>query len=89
MALQVERKDELIDEFQRHEEDTGSADVQIAILTERINNMTEHLEEHPQDHSCHQGLQRLVGKRNRLLDYVKDQDITRYNDLVERLGLRA
>lgn len=89
MALTAERKQELVEDFQVHEEDSGSADVQIALLTERINRMTEHLEEHPKDFSCSQGLQKLVGKRNSLLSYVKEQDISRYNDLVKRLGLRA
>lgn len=89
MALTAEKKQQLVEDFQLHEDDSGSADVQIALLTEQINQMTEHLEEHPKDYSCSQGLQKRVGKRNRLLKYVKDQDVSRYNELVERLGLRA
>lgn len=89
MALTTEKKQQLVEDFQLHEEDSGSEDVQIALLTEQINQMTEHLEDHPQDYSCSQGLQKLVGKRNRLLKYVKNQDVSRYNELVERLGLRA
>lgn len=88
-SLATERKQELVDEYQRHEDDSGSTEVQVALLTEQINNITEHLEEHPQDHSCRQGLQKLVGKRNSLLDYLREQDVSRYNDLVESLGLRA
>lgn len=89
MSVNTERKQELVEEYQVHESDSGSTEVQVALLTEQINNMTDHLEEHPQDHSCQQGLQKLVGKRNSLLDYLKEQDISRYNELVESLGLRA
>ena len=87
MSLTTERKQELVEEFQVHDQDSGSTEVQVALLTEKINNITEHLEGHPQDHSCRQGLQQLVGKRNTLLDYLGDQDVSRYNELVEELDL--
>ena len=74
--------------FGKHGADTGSSDVQIALLTERINHLTEHLKTHPKDHHSRRGLLMLVGRRRRMLDYVRDRDITRYRELVAKLGLR-
>ena len=77
-----------IGEYRLHETDTGSPEVQIAILTERINHLTEHLKSHKQDHPRRRGLLMLVGRRRRLLDYVKATDVERYRALIARLGLR-
>ncbi|HHY62918.1 MAG TPA: 30S ribosomal protein S15, partial [Firmicutes bacterium] len=74
--------------YQLHESDTGSPEVQIAILTERINYLTEHLKVHKKDHHSRRGLLKMVGKRRALLDYLKDSDIERYRALIEELGLR-
>jgi small subunit ribosomal protein S15 len=71
-----------------HETDTGSAEVQIAILTERINHLTEHLKQHKKDHHSRRGLLMLVGRRRRMLDYVKETDVERYRAIIARLGLR-
>ena len=73
---------------QQHATDTGSPDVQIALLTDRINQLTEHLKTHPKDHHSRRGLLMLVGRRRRMLDYVRDRDIQRYRDLIATLGLR-
>ncbi len=88
MSVTKERKTELIEEFRRDEADTGSSDVQIAVLTERINALTEHLKEHSKDHSCRRGLLMLVSRRRRLLDYVRRRDPARYVDLITRLKIR-
>lgn len=77
-----------IQEFRRHETDTGSSEIQIAQLTSRIQHLTEHMKLHKKDFSTQRGLLRLVGKRRRLLDYLQREDVTRYQDLIERLGLR-
>lgn len=77
-----------IAKFRQHATDTGSADVQIAQLTERINQLTDHLKAHPKDHHSRRGLLMLVGRRRRMLDYVRDRNITRYRELVAELGLR-
>lgn len=77
-----------IGEYRRHDTDTGSPEVQVAILTERINHLTEHLKTHQKDHHGRRGLLMLVGRRRRLLDYVKANDIERYRALIARLGLR-
>ena len=77
-----------IAEYRTHDTDTGSPEVQIAILTERINHLTEHLKVHKKDHHSRRGLLMLVGRRRRLLDYVKDNDVERYRALIARLGLR-
>jgi len=77
-----------IGEYRLHETDTGSPEVQIAILTERINHLTEHLKAHKKDHHSRRGLLMLVGRRRRLLDYVKKNDVERYRGLIARLGLR-
>ena len=78
----------LIEEFGTHETDTGSPEVQVAVLTERINHLTEHLRVHKKDHHSRRGLLMMVGKRRRLLNYLRDQDVERYRTLIARLGLR-
>ena len=83
-----ERKQELIKEYQREENDTGSADVQIALLTERIRHLTEHVKIHKKDHHSRRGLLKLVGKRRDLQRYLKRVDLERYQALIKRLGLR-
>lgn len=88
MSITKERKSELVNEFQNSSEDTGSADVQIAVLTERINSLTQHLREHNKDHAGRRGLLMMVSRRRRLLDYVKEKDAGRYVDLITRLGIR-
>ncbi len=88
MALTQERKLQLIQEYRTHESDTGSPEVQIAILTEKINYLNEHLREHKHDHHSRRGLLKMVGKRRNLLNYLKNKDITRYRKLIEKLGLR-
>ena len=88
MALTTERKAELIGEFKGHQTDTGSTEVQIALLTERINNLTEHLKRNPHDFHTQRGLLKLVGQRRRLLAYLNQRDVTRYRTILARLGLR-
>jgi small subunit ribosomal protein S15 len=78
----------IVDEFGTHETDTGSPEVQVALLTERINHLTEHLRSHKKDHHSRRGLKMLVGKRRRLLAYLRNQDVERYRSLIARLGLR-
>lgn len=88
MSITTERKQELIKEFARADGDTGSADVQVAILTERITNLTEHFKSHAKDNHSRRGLLKLVSQRRRLLDYVRKNDEGRYRDLIQRLGIR-
>jgi small subunit ribosomal protein S15 len=88
MALTQERKNEIINEFKIHETDTGSPEVQIAILTEQINNLNEHLRVHKKDHHSRRGLLKMVGKRRNLLTYLRNKDVTRYRELINKLGLR-
>jgi small subunit ribosomal protein S15 len=88
MSITPERKTELIREYQTKEGDTGSPEVQVAILTERINNLTEHLKEHAKDHHSRRGLLVMVGQRRRLLDYTRRKNEQRYRTLIERLGIR-
>lgn len=88
MSISKERKTELINEFKVHENDTGSPEVQIAILTEEINNLNTHLKEHKKDHHSRRGLLKMVGKRRNLLAYLRDKDVIRYRDLIQKLGLR-
>jgi len=88
MSITKEKKRELIENFKKHDGDTGSPEVQIAILTERISNLTEHFKINRQDHHSRRGLLKLVGQRRRLLDYLKSKDITRYRDIIEKLGIR-
>ncbi|MEQ2526530.1 30S ribosomal protein S15 [Robertmurraya yapensis] len=88
MAITKERKNELINEFKTHENDTGSPEVQIAVLTEEINNLNEHLRTHKKDHHSRRGLLKMVGKRRNLLTYLRNKDVQRYRELITRLGLR-
>jgi small subunit ribosomal protein S15 len=88
MALLKETKSQLIDEHRRGETDTGSPEVQVALLTKRIEQLTEHLRTHKQDHHSRRGLLQMVGKRRRLLDYLRREDVERYRALIQRLGLR-
>ncbi|MGI5920623.1 MAG: 30S ribosomal protein S15 [Syntrophomonadaceae bacterium] len=88
MALSPERKQDLIKSFQIHEGDTGSPEVQIAILTERINYLNEHLKANKKDHHSRRGLLKMVGQRRSLLEYLQKKDFERYRSIVTRLGLR-
>ncbi|MGB0575208.1 MAG: 30S ribosomal protein S15 [Alphaproteobacteria bacterium] len=88
MSITQERKSELIKEFRQSDDDTGSPEVQVSILTERINNLTEHLKEHKKDHHSRRGLLIMVGQRRSLLDYLNRKNTARYQDLIKRLGLR-
>ena len=84
----MEPKDKSIDGFRLHEKDTGSADVQIALLTERINQLTEHLQNNKKDHSSRRGLLMMVGQRRKLLDYLHNTDVSRYQTITKKLKLR-
>ena len=86
--LVTEKKQEIINKFKLHESDTGSPEVQVAILTERITYLTEHFKIHKKDHHSRRGLLKLVGQRRRLLDYVKKKDDARYKTIIEKLGIR-
>lgn len=86
--MSVENKKEIIDHYKLHESDTGSPEVQIAILTKRINHLTEHLKMHKKDHHSRRGLLKMVGKRRGLLNYLKDNDFDRYRQIIEQLGIR-
>ncbi len=88
MSLAVDKKQEIITKYRLHDSDTGSPEVQIAILTERINYLTEHLKIHKKDHHSRRGLLKMVGQRRGLLNYLSDKDIQRYRSIIERLGLR-
>jgi small subunit ribosomal protein S15 len=88
MVLLAERKKELIDTHRVHGKDTGSPEVQVAMLTERINQLTEHLRSHPKDFHSRRGLLMMVGKRRRLLQYISRESMERYRSLIEKLGLR-
>ena len=88
MSITQERKAELIAEFGRNDQDSGSASVQVAILSERIRNLTEHLKEHKKDFGSRRGLLAMVGQRRSLLDYIKSGDVATYKVLIEKLGLR-
>ncbi len=88
MVLLSENKLEMIEKFRQHDSDTGSPEVQIAILTHRINYLTEHVKVHQKDHHSRRGLLVLVGRRRSLLDYLKKKDVNRYRTLIDRLGLR-
>jgi small subunit ribosomal protein S15 len=83
-----ETKEQIIRDYRAHESDTGSTDVQVALLTQRINELTEHFKKHVKDHHGRRGLLKLVGQRRRLLDYLKGQDADRYRQLIDRLGIR-
>lgn len=88
MPLTVERKKTLIEQFGVHEGDTGSPEVQIALLTGRINSLTEHFKRHAKDHHSRRGLLMLIGKRRGLLEYLKNKDADRYRAVIEKLGIR-
>jgi len=88
LPLTRERKNEIVDSHRVHVTDTGSPEVQIAILSEKINYLTDHFKIHAKDHHSRRGLLRMVGKRRRLLDYLKVKDVNRYRAIIERLGIR-
>lgn len=88
MPLAQEKKKQIIDTYKTHESDTGSPEVQVAMLTERINYLTEHLKEHKKDHHSRRGLLKMVGHRRSLLNYLKEKDMDRYRAIIEKLGLR-
>jgi small subunit ribosomal protein S15 len=87
-VLTNERKTEVIGSFRTHESDTGSPEVQVALLSERINYLTDHFKTHVKDHHSRRGLLKLVGQRRRLLDYLKRKDLDRYTELIKKLGIR-
>ena len=86
--MEKERKSAIIDQYRSNEKDTGSTEVQVALLTERINSLTEHLKRHKHDHHSQRGLLMMVGQRRSLLNYLKRNDVARYQALISRLGLR-
>lgn len=88
MALDRDRKTGIIGDYKTHESDTGSPEVQVALLSERITYLTEHFKTHAKDHHSRRGLLKLVGQRRRLLDYLKSKDTGRYTELIKRLGIR-
>ena len=88
MEAALQRKTELVEQYRLHPTDTGSPEVQVALLSERINHLTEHFQTHSKDHHSRRGLLKLVGQRRRLLDYLKRYDSERYKTLIDRLGLR-
>lgn len=88
MPLAVEKKKSLIEQFRVHEGDTGSPEVQVALLTERVNSLTEHFKQHAKDHHSRRGLLMLIGKRRSLLEYLRQKDTQRYRVLIEKLGIR-
>jgi small subunit ribosomal protein S15 len=87
-VLDVEKRKGIIDNYKLHDKDTGSPEVQVALLSARIEYLTEHFKTHKKDHHSRRGLLKLVGQRRRLLDYMKDKDVERYRSIVQRLGLR-
>jgi small subunit ribosomal protein S15 len=88
MPLVAEQKSKLVKDYQSHEKDTGSPEVQVALLSERIRYLTDHFKIHKKDHHSRRGMLKLVGQRRRLLDYLKKKDVDRYRALIKRLGLR-
>jgi small subunit ribosomal protein S15 len=88
MSVTKEQKQDIIEHHRIHERDTGSPEIQVALLTERINQLTEHFKVHKKDHHSRRGLLKMVGKRRRLLEYLKGKDISRYQALIGELGLR-
>lgn len=88
MAQTREIKEKVITDYRTHEHDTGSPEVQVALLTSRINELTEHFKTHTKDHHSRRGLLKIVGQRRRLLDYLKGKDVDRYRSTIERLGIR-
>ena len=89
MALLQEQKQSIISDYQVHETDTGSVDVQVAMLTEKINRLSKHLQSNKKDHSSRRGLLRMIGRRKRLLSYLVKQDADRYRALIQKLGIRG
>ncbi|GAB6098846.1 30S ribosomal protein S15 [Halanaerocella petrolearia] len=87
--LSQEKKQEIINEYGQHENDTGSSEVQVALLTARIDQLTDHLADNKQDHDSRRGLMKLVGKRKRLLNYLRENDIETYRELIDKLELRG
>ncbi len=88
MSLDTGKKKDIISKYQKHEGDTGSPEVQVALMSERINHLTGHFQVHKKDHHSRRGLLKLVGQRRRLLDYLKNEDIERYRNLIKELGIR-
>lgn len=88
MAINTEQKKEIIGAYKTHETDTGSSEVQIALLSERIRYLTDHFKVHKKDHHSRRGLLKLVGQRRRLLNYLKSKDVSKYRELIDRLGIR-
>lgn len=88
MGIAQEQKQGMIEQFRLHQTDTGSPEVQVALLSQRIEHLTEHFKTHVKDHHSRRGLLKLVGQRRRLLDYLKDNDFARYQSLIQRLGIR-
>jgi len=88
VGIDMERKQEIINKYRLHSSDTGSPEVQVALLTERINHLTEHLREHKRDHASRRGLLKMVGRRGALLKYLGKVDAERYQDVIKRLGVR-
>ena len=88
MSISIESKNKIIGEYRTHDSDTGSPEVQVAILTEKIRHLTEHLKLHKKDHASRRGLLQMVGKRSSLLKYLKNKDWSRYQQLIQRLGIR-
>ena len=88
MSFSKDQKASVISGYKTHDSDTGSPEVQVALLSERINYLTEHFQGHPKDHHSRRGLLQIVGQRRRLLDYLKRKDLKRYRDLIGRLGIR-
>lgn len=88
MGKELPKKKELVDDFRRHVQDTGSPEIQVALLNSRIDYLTQHLAVHKKDHHSRRGLLRLVGRRRKLLDYLKRKDVERYQRLIQRLGIR-
>ena len=88
MALTKARKESIVSEFARSKNDTGSVEVQVSLLTERINKLTEHMKEHTHDYHTNRGLLQMVGKRKSLLEYLKNEDVQRYRELIKKLNLR-
>jgi small subunit ribosomal protein S15 len=88
MGLTIEKKKGLITEYRKHDSDTGSPEVQIALLSERINELNEHFKAHVKDHSSRRGMLKMVSQRRRLLDYLRAHDVNRYKTVIEKLGIR-
>jgi small subunit ribosomal protein S15 len=88
VVLELNKKKEIIGNYQKHDKDTGSPEVQIALLSSRIQYLTEHFKAHKKDHHSRRGLLKIVGQRRRLLDYLKKKDVERYRNIIQRLGIR-